>query len=82
MHTKEHKEHLSKKATEAHASGVHVESTSRWVAGGILATKKRHNKGDEDLQDMTYEDLFVEPVVRPLGGNQFVAGGDLWTDVD
>lgn len=82
VHTKEHKEHLSKKAAEAHAAGAHTESVNRWVAGGVLATLKRHNKSDTDLQDLSYEDLFVEPVVRPLNDNQFVAGGDLWTDVD
>jgi hypothetical protein len=53
-------------------------------AADILRHKQKQlvNKGDEDLQDLSYEDLFVEPVVRPLNNNQFIAGGDLWTDVD
>jgi hypothetical protein len=82
VHTEEHKEHLAKKSSEAYHSGATKENTERWTAGGVLATLKRHNKSDTDLQDLSYEDLFVEPVVRPLNNNQFIAGGDLWTDVD
>ena len=53
-------------------------------AADILRHKQKQlvNKDDEDLQELSYEDLFVEPVVRPLNGNQFVAGGDLWTEDD
>lgn len=82
VHTDEHKEHLAKKSSEAYHSGATKENTERWIAGGILARKKALNKGDEDLQDLTYEDLFVAPVVRSLPNNQFVAGGDLWTEDD
>ena len=82
MHTDERKEQLSQQALARVASGAAAETTDRFIAGAKLATKKRLNKSDEDLQDLTYEDLFVEPVVRPLNGNQFVAGGDLWTESD
>ena len=82
MHSDERKEQLSQQARARVASGEHNETADRFIAGAKLATQKRYNKGDEDLQDLSYEDLFVEPVVRPLGGNQFVAGGDLWTESD
>jgi hypothetical protein len=49
---------------------------------GKLQLKKIHNKGDEDLQQMTLDDFMVEPVVDDLKNGQFRAGGDLWTEVD
>lgn len=45
-----------------------------------LEKKKQLNRDDKDLQSLTYEELFVQPIVRDLPDNQFVAGGDLWTD--
>lgn len=82
MHSKEHKEHLAIKSSEAYHRGDTKENAERWVAGGILARKKALNKDDADLQELTYEDLFLQPVVRTLPEGQFVAGGDLWTDAD
>jgi hypothetical protein len=82
VHTKEHIQHLSTKATEAHASGVHVETTERWSAGGVLARKKALNPDDADLQELSYEDLFLQPVVKTLPEGKFVQDGDLWTDAD
>ena len=56
----------------------------RALAGDRLRHKQKQlvNKDDLDLQELSYEDLFVQPVVRQLPEGQFVAGGDLWTDVD
>ena len=45
-----------------------------------LEKKKQLNRDDADLQALKYEDLFVQPIVRELDDNQFIAGGDLWTD--
>lgn len=81
-HTQEHKEHLARKASEAYHRGATVENTERFVAGGVLARKKALNKDDEDLQDLSYEDLFVQPVVQRVSEGQFVQDGDLWTDSD
>jgi hypothetical protein len=56
----------------------------RALAGDRLRHKQKQlvNKDDLDLQELSYEDLFVQPVVRQLPEGQFVAGGDLWTDAD
>lgn len=52
------------------------------MAGGVLARKKALNKDDEDLQELSYEDLFVQPVVRQVSEGQFIQDGDLWTESD
>ena len=82
VHSDERKEQLSQQALARVASGESAETTDRFIAGAKLATQKRVNKDDLDLQELSYEDLFLQPVVRTLPDGQFVAGGDLWTDVD
>ena len=48
----------------------------------LLDAKKRRNKADADLQDMTYDDMYVPPVTpKPIRDDQFVQDGDLWTEV-
>jgi hypothetical protein len=49
---------------------------------GKLGIRQYHNKSDEDLQAMTLDDFMIEPQVKELPDNQFVAGGDLWTEAD
>lgn len=82
QHTQEHKEHLARKTSEAYHRGDTVENTERFVAGGVLARKKALNKDDEDLQELSYDDLFVQPVVRQVSEGQFIQDGDLWTESD
>jgi len=49
---------------------------------GKLGIRKYLNPTDEDLQAMTLDDFMIEPQVKELPDNQFVAGGDLWTEAD
>lgn len=56
----------------------------RALAGDRLRHKQKQlvNKDDLDLQELSYEDLFLQPVVKQLPDGQFVQDGDLWTDSD
>ena len=47
-----------------------------------LVQKKNAAKDDADLQAMTLDDVYVPPVTLNTDHNQFVAGGDLWTEAD
>ena len=49
---------------------------------GTIAIKKIHNPDDPDIQAMTLDDFFIKPMVAETDANQFVANGDLWTEVD
>jgi hypothetical protein len=81
-HTEERKEHQRTVMTTVMNAPDKAEHRAH--AGDILRHKQKQlvNKDDLDLQELSYEDLFVQPVVRTLPDGQFVAGGDLWTDVD
>ena len=82
IHTKAHKELLSTKAKANYATGDYIEHTENFLAAGKLATLKRNNPLDTDLQELNYEDLLVPPVVKTLPDGKFVQDGDLWTDAD
>lgn len=82
VHTDERKKEMSQQALARVASGEHNETTDRFVAGGVLARKKALNPQDTDLQELSYEDLFLQPVVRTLPEGKFVQDGDLWTESD
>ena len=47
-----------------------------------LVQKKNANPNDPDIQAMTVDDVYVPPLTLSTDHNQFVAGGDLWTEVD
>ena len=47
-----------------------------------LKQKQLVNKHDEDLQQLSYDDLFLQPVVKTLPDGQFVQDGDIWTESD
>jgi hypothetical protein len=81
-HTDERREHQRTVMTTVMNAPDKAEH--RAYAGDILRHKQRQlvNKDDTDLQELSYEDLFVQPVVRQLPDGQFVAGGDLWSDAD
>ena len=49
---------------------------------GKLSMAKIRNPDDADLQAMTLDDVYVPPVTPNTNHNQFVAGGDLWTEVN
>jgi predicted amidophosphoribosyltransferase len=51
-------------------------------AAGKLGIRQYRNRDDADLQAMTLDDFMIEPQVKELPDNQFVAGGDLWTEAD
>lgn len=47
-----------------------------------LQRKKQLNRQDEDLQELTMDDVYVPPVTpKPIRDDQFIADGDLWTEV-
>jgi len=80
-HSAKHKEHLSKKQSEHMTSPAAAEQVAYHTERIRLDAKKRLNKGDADLQEMTYEDVYVPPVTpKPIGFDQFVQDGDLWTE--
>lgn len=82
QHTKEHKQHLSKKQSEHMTSAAAAEQVAWHTERIMLHTKKRVHKDDADLQEMTYEDIYVPPVTpKPIRDDQFVQDGDLWTEV-
>lgn len=81
QHSAQHKEHLSKKQSAHMISPAAAEQVAYHTERIKLDAKKRLNKGDADLQDMTYDDLYVQPVTpKPIANNQFVEDGDLWTE--
>lgn len=47
-----------------------------------LVQKKNANPDDLDLQAMTLDDVYVPPLVYSTDANQFIAGNDLWTEVN
>lgn len=80
VHSKAHREHLAVKAREHMMSNDGAEQRGLSAARMKFEKKKQMNRDDLDLQSLQYEDTFVQPVVPRLPDNQFVAGGDLWTD--
>jgi predicted ATP-dependent serine protease len=78
--TKKERAHLSIKQSEHMMSPNGAEQRALSADLMKLEKKKQLNRDDADLQALKYEDLFVQPVVRELDDNQFIAGGDLWTD--
>lgn len=79
-HTKERIEHQRTVMTQVMNAPEKAEH--RALAGDILRHKQKQlmNKDDQDLQELSYEDLFVQPVVKQLPDGQFVQDGDLWTE--
>jgi hypothetical protein len=78
--TNKERAHLSKKSHEHMMSNNGAEQRALSADRMKFEKKKQLNRDDADLQSMSYEDQFVQPVVKVLDDNQFIAGGDLWTD--
>ena len=81
-HSKERIEHQRTVMTQVMNAPDKAEHRAH--AADILRHKQKQlvNKDDEDLQELSYEDLFLQPVVKTLPDGQFVQDGDLWTDAD
>lgn len=81
-HTKERIEHQRTVMTKVMNAPEKAEQRAH--AGDVLRHKQKQlvNKDDIDLQELSYEDLFLQPVVKTLPDGQFVQDGDLWTDAD
>ena len=73
---------LSSKLTNLWQTPEIAERRDHMSSHGKLYVKKMHKPDDEDLQAMTLDDFMIEPQVKELPDNQFVAGGDLWTEAD
>jgi len=81
-HTKERIEHQRTVMTKVMNAPDKAEQRAH--AGDVLRHKQKQlvNKDDTDLQELSYEDLFLQPVVKSLPEGKFVQDGDLWTDAD
>lgn len=73
---------ISKQRIEHLNSPEALEERNRIAEQGKLSMAKIRNPDDPDIQAMTLDDVYVPPLTLNTDHNQFVAGGDLWTEVD
>lgn len=75
------------KAKIANSQRIHMTSyegrEQSWAyrARGDIELEIIHKKLDRTQVETNPFDLFMEPVVKEIGDNQFLADGDLWTEV-
>lgn len=81
-HTKERIEHQRTVMTKVMNAPDKAEHRAYAAEHLRLKQKQLVNKHDEDLQQLSYDDLFLQPVVKTLPDGQFVQDGDIWTDAD
>ena len=75
------------KAKIAHSQRIHMtsyegkEQNWEWLARAERNIEIINKKLDPTQVETNPFDLFMEPVVSDLGNDQFLADGDLWTEV-
>lgn len=58
------------------------EKIHKTTIGVEVYNMRRDNPYDENLYELDYTNIYLEPVREILSANQFVNDGDLWTEVD